>query len=273
MKVSVAVILLFVAAAASAVEALVPVKLAGASADGVTTVEAGTGGATVEIAAIERPPISTSVFALRGLVRYADVAGQAYLQLDSDFGERGSFFSKTLADRGPLAALTGTSDWREFVLPFYAGDGGERLIPKALTVTVVLPGTGRVELRDVKLYQYGPGEDPMAAAGQWFDARTGTLFGAVGGTAVGLWGALIGVLAARSRAKGFVLMSATVLFVVGILALIAGLTALLLRQPYAVYYPLLLVGGILAFVTFALRRSLPQRYEATELDRMRAMDS
>lgn len=273
MKAIVHSILLLAAVSASAAEELGPVALANASAEGIVAVEADSGGTRVELAAMEAPPITESVYALRGFVRYADVAGQGYLQLDSHFGDRGSFFSKTLADAGPLAALAGSADWREFVLPFFAGDGSERLIPEALTLSVVLPGTGRVELRDVALYQYAPGEDPLAASGQWFSTRNGVLVGAIGGTVIGLWGALIGVLAARGRAKSFVLMSAGALFVVGIAALVAGLTALLMRQPYAVYYPLLLVGGILAFAMFALRRSLPQRYEAFELDRMRAMDS
>ena len=273
MKTFLCITLLAMAASASAADMLGPVPLEHASTDGVVAVEATSGGTTVELAAIEDPPITTSVYALRGLVRYTDVSGQAYLQLDSHFGDRGSFFSKTLAASGPLAALTGSADWREFVLPFYAGDGSERLTPEALTFGVVLPGAGRVEVRDVALYQYAAGEDPLAVGGQWFGARAGILIGAIGGTVIGLWGALIGVLAARGRAKGFVLMSAGVLFVVGVGSLVAGVTALLTQQPYAVYYPLLLVGGILAVAMFALRRSLPQRYEALELDKMRAMDS
>ena len=71
------------------------------------------------------PAISSPVYALKGMVRYENVQGDGFLQLDSHFGEAGTFFSKSLAAAGPLGKLSGSSDWRPFVLPFYANSGDQ----------------------------------------------------------------------------------------------------------------------------------------------------
>jgi hypothetical protein len=52
-----------------------------------------------------------------------------------------------------------------------------------------------------------------------------------------------------------------------------GLVALSNGQPYAVYYPLLLVGAVSAALGFSLPRSLNKRYEEMELRRMQALDA
>jgi hypothetical protein len=46
--------------------------------------------------------------------------------------------------------LTGDSDWRAFQLPAFINDGSGRR-PLKLTLNVVLPGEGTVELRSLKL--------------------------------------------------------------------------------------------------------------------------
>ena len=64
-----------------------------------------------------------------------------------------------------------------------------------------------------------------------------------------------------------------VLAVVGVASLAAGVAALSLAQPYAVYYPLLLIGTITAALGLALPRVLVKRYEEFELRRMQALDA
>ncbi|NIS91473.1 MAG: hypothetical protein GTN98_15635 [Woeseiaceae bacterium] len=222
------------------------------------------------------PGITLPVYALKGMVRYDGVEGDGFLQLDNHFGEAGTFFSKSLAPAGPLGKLSGSSDWRPFVLPFYANSGGQAdsaaPLPDKLTLSLVLPGAGSVSIRDVGLYQYASGEDPLQAAGQWFDDRSAALFGAIGGSLIGLWGALIGILAARGKARHFVLGSANVLLVIGIASFAGGILAVATAQPYAVYYPLLLIGIILAVVFGKLRGNLSARYEQLELKKMQSMD-
>lgn len=222
------------------------------------------------------PGITLPVYALKGMVRYDDVQGDGFLQLDNDFGDAGTFFSKGLATAGPLGKLNGSSDWRPFVLPFYAHSGDQAdsaaPLPDKLTLSLFLPATGTVAIRDVGLYQYASGEDPLQAAGQWFGDRRAGLIGAIGGTVIGLWGALIGILASRGKARGFVLGSANALLVVGIASLVGGVAAVATAQPYAVYYPLLLIGIILVVVFGKLRGNLSARYEQLELQKMQSMD-
>jgi hypothetical protein len=225
---------------------------------------------------LTEPGISSSVYALKGMVRYENVQGDGFLQLDSHFGESGTFFTKGLATAGPMARITGTSDWRPFALPFFANSGdqadGASPLPENLSLSLFLPGSGTVSISDVELYQYARGEDPLQAGGQWIGNRTAGLLGAFGGGLIGLWGALIGVLASRGKARRFVLASANALFVIGISSLVGGVAALATAQPYALYYPLLLIGIVLVAVFGKMRGSLSARYEQLELKRMQSMD-
>lgn len=226
---------------------------------------------------IPDPAVNSPVYALQGKIRYSDVEGDAFLQMDNDFGEIGTFFTKSVAPSGPLGKINGSSDWRPFVLPFNAGNGDQaaRAIPvlKELTLSLYLPGSGTVSIQDVELRQYASGEDPLHATGQWFSARSAGLIGGIGGGLLGLWGALIGVLSSRGKARGFVLGSANTLLIVGIACIIAGVIALASTQPYAVYYPLLLIGIIVVAVISKLRGALSAQYEQLELKRMQSMDA
>ena len=60
----------------------------------------------------------------------------------------GQYFSRTLADQGPMMKLAGTSGWREFVLPF---DATAPPAPTRLVVNVVLQGRGSVYLGPLEL--------------------------------------------------------------------------------------------------------------------------
>ena len=227
------------------------------------------------------PGISSSVYALRGMVRYADVQGNGFLQLDSHFGEAGTFFSKGLAAAGPLGKISGSSDWRPFVLPFYANSGdqaeGASPLPEKLSLSLFLPGSGTVSIAEVGLYQYASGEDPLRLAmqttGQWFSDRSAALLGGIGGSLIGLWGTLIGVLSSRGKARHFVLGSANALLVIGIASVVGGVMAIATAQPYTVYYPLLLIGIIVVAVCGKTRGSLSARYGQLELKRMQSMDA
>ena len=62
---------------------------------------------------IPDPGISSSVYALKGMIRHENVEGVGFLQMDNDFGTTGSFFTKSLEPKGPLGKISGTSDWRD----------------------------------------------------------------------------------------------------------------------------------------------------------------
>lgn len=227
--------------------------------------------------ALDEPGITSSVYALKGMVRYEDVQGEGFLQMDNHFGERGTFFTKSLAPSGPLGKISGSSGWRPFTLPFYASSADQAdaaaPLPEKITLALYLPGSGTVSIRDVALYQYAAGEDPLQSTGQWFSSRNAGLLGGIGGALLGLWGALIGIVSSRGKARGFVLASANAMLVIGIVCLVGGVAALATAQPYAVYYPLLLIGIILVAVMGKLRGTLSDRYEQLELKRMQSMDA
>lgn len=238
-------------------------------ADAPLTVTATSGEQPQLLLTLANPGISSPVYALKGMVRYGDLQGEGFLQMDSQFGDAGIFFTKSLATAGPLGKLSGSSDWRPFVLPF-SSNGSEQV--DKITLSLVLPDAGTVSIRDVGLYQYANGEDPLQASGQWFDARSAGLLGGIGGALIGLWGALIGVLSSRGKARQFVLTSVNALLAIGVASLVGGAVAVATDQPYAVYYTLLLCGIVVVGVFGKLRGNLSAQYQQIELKKMQSMD-
>jgi hypothetical protein len=225
----------------------------------------------VNVLTVERPAISNARYAIIGQVRFDGVEGTGYLEMWNHFPDGGRYFSRTLATMGPMKSLSGSSDWRPFVLPFFNKEGGPP--PTRLEVNVALPGRGTVYLGPVRLVQYGPNEDPLAVAGQWWSDQGGGMLGGIAGSILGCLGAMVGWLAATGRARRLALGTLKLMILVGVIALAAGGFALLRSQPYAVYYPLLLLGGLCVVIPAGLFRSIRKRYENIELRRMRAMDA
>ena len=114
---------------------------------------------------------------------------------------------------------------------------------------------------------------PAANADEWWSARSAGWIGAIGGTGGGLLGAVFGIMAGFGIARQFVLNSILALTGLGVAILLAGIVALALAQPYHVYYPLLLFGGILALVFGVNYPHLKRRHAELELQKMAAMDS
>jgi len=188
----------------------------------------------------------------------------------SHFPRGGPFYSRTTQRSGRMGKLTGSSAWRPFVLPFYITKTSDR--PTKLVIKVVLPGRGRVRLSPLRLAQYEKGEDPLAVPGQWWTDRQAGWVGAIGGSALGLLGALIGCLGGAGRARRFVIAALKAMFLIGLAALVIGIVAIVRSQPYGVYYPLLMMGGLLTILPLGLLRGVRKRYEQIELRRMQAMD-
>jgi hypothetical protein len=63
------------------------------------------------------------------------------------------------------------------------------------------------------------------------------------------------------------------LIVVGAALALLGLVAVALRQPYAVWFPLLLLATLLLAILPARLRQYRQHYETIELRRMNSMDA
>lgn len=224
---------------------------------------------TFRLLELSAPGISRPRFAIVGQVRYDGVEGTGYLEMWSTFSKEGSFFSRTLATGGPMGSLSGSSSWREFVLPFDAG--GASAGPEKLVMNVVLPGRGTVQLGALRLLQY-PGAAATAMPAAWWGPRTAGLLGGIAGSVLGCIGAVIGLLASRGKARGLVLALAWAMVAFGVAALAAGIVALVRAQPYDVGYPLLLLGVLSIAVPGTLIPVLRRRYEELELRRMSARD-
>jgi hypothetical protein len=244
--------------------------LTGAPDNALKIENRGPGAMSATVLTIEQPKITTDFYAVTGEVRYVNVEGDGFLEMWSHFGETAAYFSRTLGVTGPMAKLTGTSDWRAFMLPFDAKGASSR--PSKLVVNVQLPGKGSVFLRDLKLVQ-STSFDAAATQTGWWSARSAGIIGGVGGALVGCLGALIEWLAARNKARRFVVNTARVLIGAGTASALGGLAAVALRQPYQVWYALLLLGVLVVMIfPFRLRR-YQDRYREFELRRMTSMDA
>lgn len=102
--------------------------------------------------------LSTHHYAITGEVSYEDVSPGSYLEMWSYFASpapgypEGAYFSRTLGDGGPMGKLDGTSDWREFRLPF--DSTGTTSEFKRVEMSLHLTGPGTVHLRNMMLVQY-----------------------------------------------------------------------------------------------------------------------
>ncbi|MHC4618664.1 MAG: hypothetical protein ACYTEQ_13035 [Planctomycetota bacterium] len=229
---------------------------------------------TFAILSISGPGITSSSYAVTGKVRYEAVEGTGYLEMWNYFPDGGRYFSRTLDDSGQMQSLQGSSDWRAFTLPFYIGEAMDTR-PSKLELNVVLPGRGTVYLSPMELVQYvkAGGASLAGRGGAWWDDRTAGVVGGIAGSIIGLVGGVIGLLSGIGKCRRLALSLLTLLSVVGVLSLVFGLTAVVLSQPYGVYYPLLLLGCVCTVVPILARRSVRRRFEEIELRKIKAMDA
>ncbi|TVQ30438.1 MAG: hypothetical protein EA376_12925 [Phycisphaeraceae bacterium] len=107
----------------------------------------------------------------------------------------------------------------------------------------------------------------------WSQSQTGWI-GGVGGAAVGViggcFGALAGVLAKQGRGERFVVGGLASMAGVGAAALGVGLVAVLLKQPWHVWYPFALLGLVLVFTATPLTFSMRRIYEQAGARRLEA---
>jgi hypothetical protein len=227
---------------------------------------ASTSGGTYPLTTIEVADLGTAGYEIRGQVSYQGVAGPSYLEMWSEFPDGGRYFSRTLATDGPMAALSGTSDWRAFELPFYLN--GSRP-PARLEINVVLAGAGTVDVGRLEVVNLAVG---AANDGAWLSPRDLGIVGAIAGSTIGLFGALIGVLVGRRRARGFVLPAMTAATIAGVGLIVLAGVALVASQPGSVAYVLFLPGAILTLLCGLGIPRVRRLYAEDELRRMRALD-
>lgn len=226
-----------------------------------------------------KPPTTKNVYAIVGEIRCEGVRGNGYLELWNYFPPpkpgttEAAYFSRTLAESGEMGKLTGTSSWRRFTLPF--DRTGTTSAPVRLELNLCLPAQGTVYLGPLKLVEYegGLANVHSAASNAWWPDQVGGLIGGIGGGVVGTLGSLLAWLASNGRARGFVLISVRGLIALGALSTAAGLVALTTRQPYGVWFVLLLLGILLLAILPARLKDYKRHYHDLELRRMAALDA
>ena len=232
--------------------------------DGNVRLDGGASGRVLPLVDIDVPDLGRAGYSIHGRVRYTDVAGTGYLEMWSNFADGGRYFTRTLAASGPMAALTGTSDWRPFELPFFLEGAAT---PTRLEVNAVLPGKGSVEIGPLELIRLaGP------AGEAWVPDRAVGVIGALLGTATGLLGGLIGVLVSRNRGRRLVLPAMTAATVGGVALVVGAVIAVGAGQPANVVLLLLVPGAVLATAFGVALPAVRRAYAQAELRRMRAMD-
>ncbi|HVV71153.1 MAG TPA: hypothetical protein VHI52_06595, partial [Verrucomicrobiae bacterium] len=111
------------------------------------------------------------------------------------------------------------------------------------------------------------------ATGAWWSERAGGMVGGGVGAFLGCFASLLGTLAAKGKARGFVLASLKVMIGLGVVSTVVGLLALGLRQPAGVWCVLLLLGAILLVIVPARLKHFHRGYEEMEMRRMAAIDA
>jgi hypothetical protein len=231
----------------------------------------------VQLLRIEKPPVTSQLYALRGDVRYEGVEGEGFLEMWNIFspsrpgGPEGQYFSRTLDSSGELGQIAGSSDWRRFSLPFNMV--GSATPPTRLEVNLILPGRAQVDLKGVQLLQFAGTNTASGSVKSWWSEREAGFLGGTAGTLLGCLGALIGSLAARRKAQWFVIGASRTLIAFGLVLAIVFVIALTMGQPFWVWYlPGLLSLLLLTLFPGQLRR-FNKSYAEAEMRRMVAADS
>ncbi len=236
----------------------------------IQVVSEGARAARVNLATIRNPLLTSPCYAIRGEVSYSDVAGDGFLEMWTWFGEAESYFSRALAERGPMGKLSDQSGWRGFSLPFNALS---RSSPTKLELDINLPSRGNVTVRNLRLVQAGRFEELLSGQSAWWSERTVGWAAGLAGAFIGCLGSLLEVLSSRGRARSFVVGTAWALAGLGAACLGAGLMALATTQTPGLSYALLL-GGVLCAVIFPIRlRRYLRHYRQTELRRIDSLDA
>jgi len=233
----------------------------------------------LQLLKIPKPRISKKLYAITGEVKYNGVRGDGYLEMWNFFPPlqsgmpEGQYFSRTLGVGGEMGKLSGTSHWRAFMLPFDSTGGSGS--PTRLEINIFLPAQGTVFLGPVKLVEYTGSfaSMGMASSNAWWSDRAAGMVGGIGGGVLGCLGGLLGWLAWKGQARRFVVAASWVLIGLGVALGLAAVVALSEKQPYAVWFPLVLGGVLLlGIIPFRLRNFL-KHYEDLELRRMTAIDA
>lgn len=100
----------------------------------------------------------------------------------------------------------------------------------------------------------------------WFEnpGMVGGIAGSAIGILGGIYGTIVGICAPRGKAKTLVYTMHFCSLFLGVLLLIAGLTALISGQPKGDWYPLILLGSILTLLMAMFTPVIFARYRQAD---------
>lgn len=210
-----------------------------------------------------------NTFAVEGQIKYWNVEGEAYLEMWTVLPDGSRFFTRTIAESGPLQKITGTSEWRAFSLPFNVS--GELPEHVKLEVNVFMPGAGIIDISPLRIVNFSP--DLFQQQTYWWSGQTGGWIGGSLGMGIGLLGVLLTYLARKNVPFRVVQSVLVVELVLACVCIVAGIIAVIHSQPFFVCYPLLLVGFLASVLVSVGEFRLRRHYREIELRKMRALDS
>lgn len=225
-----------------------------------------------KLVTLESPGISKFNYKVSGRIRYEEVEQPGHLEMWNHFAGGGAYFTKTLADSGPMGVIHGASPSREFVLPFRSSS--ESGVPTKLEINLILPANGKVWVSHLQLSEFEASQwgDAMTAEGAWWGNRTAGWLGGVLGPLIGIMGAIVGTLSGLGRGRKVAIGICWFSIVFGIVCLVAGIVAVAMSQPYVVYFPLVLIGVLSTVIMSSVLPTIRKKFEEVELRRMEAMD-
>jgi hypothetical protein len=236
----------------------------GPDGESAIEVEGGEKPSTTQLIACATPEFATNQYVVRGQVKYEGVYGEAYLELLNDFGDKKVYFTRTLSSFGRHQMLKGTSDWREFELPFYAEPG---MKPIRLSLNLILPGEGTVIVCRPQF------STSATSANAWWTNQQGGWIGGLAGCVLGILGGLIGLSTVLGKSRTITMGLCNFGLAIGLASLFGGVIAAFLQQPFHVFYPLMLIGTISVIAIAVNLRKITQRFQAEEFRRMQAIDA
>lgn len=249
-------------------------------ADGTVRVVAPYGEpAVVPLGSFPIKDMQSRTYTLQLTVDHSIVGQPAYFEMWTELDDGRRFFSKTLASVGPMKKLAGTAERREVVIPASLKGSSQNAI--AAELLLVMPSGGTVTLRKGGLVDLpgGFGSLGQLAGGPnpWLPAWFGAVFGSVFGVLCGCLGAFYSYSFRSGKLWELMQFFPTVFGVLSAVILVVGIVAIALRQPYHVWYPLVLIGalGVMLAPTLSwqMKRQFPKEASSFEDRQMQAMDA
>jgi hypothetical protein len=204
-------------------------------------------------------------FAVEGQIRHEGVEGDAYLEMWTVLPDGRRFFTRTLAETGPLQKINGTSGWRPFSLPFdLLTESPERV---TLEINVFMPGAGAIDVGPLCIVNLSPDPRP------WWSGQEAPWVCVLLAIAIALMGFTPLVLLWKNTSRRLIILLLLLVFAFGATCTIAGIVAVREAQPDYVFFPVLFVGvAMVALAPLACFMSR-RHWREVEFRKMQALDT